>query len=214
MNPSSKPNTDPKPAVAGPPRLPPPRIAPRWAWHHRVLTQLRDRLARDCDEKLQAVADQAMELHSIHPADSATDEFDHEFALTLLAAKQNGLNEIDEAIRRIEQGRYGICEISGQPIPRLRLRAVPWTRYTAEIESGLEKNGLVPGTRVTPAVPLAREGFRPVEPEAVEPGEEEEPEEVQPPQFLEFAVKKEKEEAWPAAPGAPKPPRRQPSPHP
>ncbi len=187
MKPSSKVNTEGKPARTA--------IDPRWSWHYRTLLRLRDDLARQCGEKLRDVADLAIEPHTVHPADSATDEYDHELSLTLLAGQQNGLNEVDAAIRRIEEGRYGVCESSGQPIPRARLQAVPWTRYTAEVEAGMELAGKVPVPRLAAARPLRREGFQAAETVAEEPGEESEPEEVQPPQFLEFAVKQPKESA-------------------
>lgn len=167
---------------------------PRWAWHHRTLLRLRDDLARSLGERLRDIADQTIEPHAVHPADSATDEYDHELSLTLLAGKQNGLNEVDAALRRIAEGRYGVCEVSGKPIPRARLLAVPWTRYTAEVEAGMELAGKGPVPRLASARPLLREGFQSPEAVAEEPGEEAEPEEVQPPQFLEFAVNKSKEE--------------------
>jgi DnaK suppressor protein len=181
----SKVNTEGKPLKAA--------IDPRWSWHYRTLSRLRDDLARQCGEKLRDVAGQTIEPHTVHPADSATDEYDHELSLTLLTGQQNGLNEVDAAIRRIEEGRYGVCEASGQPIPRARLQAVPWTRYTAEVEAGMELAGRVPVPRLAATQPLRREGFQPPEAVAEEPGEEAEADEVQPPQFLEFAVKKTKE---------------------
>jgi len=51
------------------------------------------------------------------------------------------LTEIDEALRRIEEGTYGICEGTNKPIPKARLEAQPWARYCVEyarmIEEGL-----------------------------------------------------------------------------
>jgi RNA polymerase-binding transcription factor DksA len=71
-------------------------------------------------------------------ADSATDEFDHDMAFSLLAHEQNALYEVNAAIRRIQDGTYGICEETGKAIPDERLQAVPWTRYTREVEERLE----------------------------------------------------------------------------
>ena len=76
-------------------------------------------------------------------ADSATDEFDHDLALSELSASQNALFEIDEALKRILNGTYGVCEETGVAIPEMRLRAIPWTRFSKESETRLEKQGVV-----------------------------------------------------------------------
>lgn len=121
------------------------RIPAKWTWHYGVLHALRDRLLKDRSDELDAAA-QPIEPHSMDVADSATDEFDHDLALTLLSHEQNELYEIDGAIQRIRDGTYGICEESGKPIPEARLRAIPWARYTEEVQASLERAGL--GERV------------------------------------------------------------------
>jgi DnaK suppressor protein len=50
------------------------------------------------------------------------------------------LRLIDRALEKIEEGTYGICEGTGQPIPEARLRAVPWTLYTVEYAEKLNKS--------------------------------------------------------------------------
>lgn len=121
------------------------RIPAQWTWHYGVLHALRDRLLKDRGDELAAAAE-AIEPHSMDDADSATDEIDHDIALTLLSHEQNELYEIDSAIRRILSGTYGICEETGQPIPEARLRAIPWARYTEAVQERLEKEGM--GERV------------------------------------------------------------------
>jgi RNA polymerase-binding transcription factor DksA len=74
-----------------------------------------------------------------HQADAATETYDCEFALGLLSHEKNAMYEIDEALRRIEVGTYGICELSGKPIPRERLKAVPFARFTVEVQSRVEE---------------------------------------------------------------------------
>ena len=128
-------------------------IDPRWTWHRKILCRLRDKLLRDRAEKFREAA-APIGPHSMHEADSATDEFDHNILLTLLAAGQNALIEVNDAILRIHAGRYGRCEISGKPIPRRRLRAAPWARYTVEVERQLEKSGALPAAHLYPAVSL------------------------------------------------------------
>ena len=72
-------------------------------------------------------------------SDQGTDTFDREFALKQLSSEQDVLFEIDAAIRRLEDGTYGICEISGDPINIERLQALPYVRYTIATQSELEK---------------------------------------------------------------------------
>src|SRR5687767_5214263 len=74
-------------------------------------------------------------------ADSGTDNFDRDFALSLLSSDQDAIYEIEEALKRIERGTYGTCEITGKQIPRARLEAIPWTRFTVEAQAQLEKEG-------------------------------------------------------------------------
>jgi len=75
----------------------------------------------------------------MHQADAGSDAYDRDFALSLLSQEQDALYEIDEALKRIDAGTYGICEMSGKPIPHARLEAIPFARYTVECQSQLEK---------------------------------------------------------------------------
>lgn len=122
-------------------------VPTRWRWHRRVLLNLRDRLLSQTGELKQAMA-QPLEPHSMDEADSATDEFDHDLALTQLSASQGALLEIDEALHRISDGRYGICEETGETIPAERLKAVPWTRFIRPVEERLEREGVVHWVRM------------------------------------------------------------------
>ena len=75
----------------------------------------------------------------MHQADAGSDAYDRDFALSLLSQEQDALYEIDQALKRIELGTYGICEMSGKSIPRARLEAIPFARFTVECQSQLEK---------------------------------------------------------------------------
>lgn len=75
----------------------------------------------------------------MHQADAGSDAYDRDFALSLLSQEQDALYEIDQALKRIELGTYGVCEISGKSIPRARLEAIPFARFTVECQSQLEK---------------------------------------------------------------------------
>jgi RNA polymerase-binding transcription factor DksA len=75
----------------------------------------------------------------MHQADAGSDAYDRDFALSLLSQEQDALYEIEEALKRIEGGTYGTCELSGKPIPHARLEAIPFARFTVECQSQLEK---------------------------------------------------------------------------
>lgn len=75
----------------------------------------------------------------MHQADAGSDAYDRDFALNLLSQEQDALYEIDEALKRIDAGTYGTCEMSGKPINHERLEAIPFTRFTVECQSQIER---------------------------------------------------------------------------
>jgi RNA polymerase-binding transcription factor DksA len=133
------------------------RVPAKWRWHYRVLLSLQSRLMRERGEVLRFSA-QALEPHSMDEADSATDEFDHDLALTQLSTERNALYEVNDALKRVLDGSYGVCEESGQSIPAARLRAVPWTRFTYAVEERLEAKGLVPRPGLNRAASVRGQG--------------------------------------------------------
>ena len=109
----------------------------------------------------------------MHQADAGSDAYDRDFALSLLSQEQDALYEIDEALKRIELGTYGKCEMSGKPIPRARLEAIPFARFTVECQSQLEKQSRASRVRqsVTSLFGLTEEESREGEEEEVAPTE-------------------------------------------
>lgn len=81
--------------------------------------------------------------HATHQADRGTDSFDREISLNLACGRQEELVLIREALRRLDEGTYGICDICGMPIGRARLKAKPYARMCvnckAEAEKGMPK---------------------------------------------------------------------------
>ena len=75
----------------------------------------------------------------MHQADAGSDAYDRDFALSLLSQEQDALYEIEEALKRIDTGTYGVCEMSGKAIPHPRLEAIPFARFTVECQSQIEK---------------------------------------------------------------------------
>ena len=74
-----------------------------------------------------------------HQADAGSDAYEKDFALSLLSQEQDALYEIEEALKRIEVGSYGVCEMSNKFIPHARLEAIPFARFTVECQQQLEK---------------------------------------------------------------------------
>ncbi len=81
----------------------------------------------------------------IHMADLGTDNYEQEFSLDLMDSERKIVQEILEALNRISIGTYGICEGTGQPIPKARLEANPWARYCVEYASLIEQGKVIEG---------------------------------------------------------------------
>ena len=93
-------------------------------------------------------AERPVDLATHDFADEANDAVNHDVAASVLLATDDILLEIDAALQRIENGSYGVCEMTGQPIPPARLAAIPWTRYTIAAEAELERRGRASGLAV------------------------------------------------------------------
>lgn len=116
------------------------KVKPEWVKYQQNLLELRDRLLNQMDGLAKESAEE-MSNYSLHMADSGTDNFDRDFALSLLSSDQDAIYEIEEALKRIEKNTYGICELTGKQIPKVRLDAIPWTRFTVEAQAQLERDG-------------------------------------------------------------------------
>jgi RNA polymerase-binding protein DksA len=75
----------------------------------------------------------------IHMADIGSDNYQQEFSLNLMAGERRMLKEIDEALGKIQDGTYGICEGTGKTISKARLKAQPWAKYSMEYARMLEE---------------------------------------------------------------------------
>ena len=116
------------------------KVKAEWVKFYERLLELREQLRRQMNGLAKESA-QELAGYSLHMADSGTDNFDRDFALSLLSSDQDAVYEIEEALKRIEKGTYGVCELTGKPIPRTRLEAIPWTRFTVQAQAQLEKDG-------------------------------------------------------------------------
>ena len=117
-------------------------IPKKWKKYYKLLLNLRQHVSDELDlhtsDTLQHASrdegDRKLE------ADAGTDAFDRDFALSLVSSEQEALNEVEEAILRIKEGTYGVCEVTGKTISKDRLAAVPFARYSVEGQAEFEKN--------------------------------------------------------------------------
>lgn len=77
-----------------------------------------------------------------HMAEQGSDTYDQSLALDIAAADRKLIKEIDDAIKRIDLGTYGVCELTGKPIKRERLEELPWARYSIEAARELERRSM------------------------------------------------------------------------
>ncbi len=100
----------------------------------RLLSSIRN---IEATSRTESVHDNTGDLSSY--AEIGTDSFGLETALNIAGAESERLIEVDEALKRIEDGTYGICEGSGKKIPKKRLEVMPTARYCIEYQEELEK---------------------------------------------------------------------------
>ena len=96
------------------------------------------KLVRSTSNRPPEVPSNTGELSDV--SDMATDNYDRELNIGLASNEQQILNDIDVALKRIEEGTYGICEIYGTEIPKKRLLAMPYTRLSMKAQEEEEKN--------------------------------------------------------------------------
>jgi RNA polymerase-binding transcription factor DksA len=143
------------------------KVRAEWAKYYQRLMELRDQLIRQMNGLAKESA-QEMAGYSLHMADSGTDNFDRDFALSLLSSDQDAIYEIEEALKRIEKNTYGICELTGKQIPKTRLEAIPWTRFTVQAQMQLEREGALRQRRLGALGTVDAVGVAEVEPEEEE----------------------------------------------
>lgn len=113
------------------------KVPSRWADHYRRLCAERDKLLERDSSTEGGFQPKLDDL-----ADAAAHESDRSLSLVTATATHGLVVEVLEAIRRIEKGTYGICEITGEPIGAERLNSVPWTRYSIKGQQQIEESGL------------------------------------------------------------------------
>jgi RNA polymerase-binding transcription factor DksA len=108
------------------------------------LLELRDNLVDSltgmANDTLRSPAqDGAASAFGMHQADAGSDAYDRDFTLSLLSQEQDAIHEITHALKRIDKGVYGVCEMSGEVIPQERLEVRPYARYTVHCQEIAER---------------------------------------------------------------------------
>lgn len=77
--------------------------------------------------------------YSQHQADEGTDDFDRSVSIELTFQECEVLRQVERALEKVEDGSYGICDITSEEIPLKRLEAIPYATMTVAAQSKLEK---------------------------------------------------------------------------
>jgi RNA polymerase-binding transcription factor DksA len=133
------------PEIAIKPVFNPKKMPPFFKKQHNRLLELRSALYDTMDGMAKETLRSRPEgsdasVGGMHMGDAGSDAYDRDFALSMLSKEQDALYEINEAISRLERGVYGVCELSGKKINEERLEALPYTRYTREMQEQIERD--------------------------------------------------------------------------
>ena len=109
-----------------------------------VRARLRGDLDQMTDEALRrSIVNGSGNLSNVplHMADVGSENYDQEFTLELIENEQGTLELVNEALDRLEQGKFGLCVECGEPIPKPRLQAIPYTRHCIHCARLVENGG-------------------------------------------------------------------------
>ena len=100
-----------------------------------ILIKMRDRLTG----QVTALSDDSLKYIDDASSEDRTDDFDREFALNLVSSEHDSIFEINNALRRIEEGIYGVCDSCSCQIEKPRLHALPFARMCIKCQSEQER---------------------------------------------------------------------------
>jgi RNA polymerase-binding transcription factor DksA len=129
-----------------------------------MLVRLREQVAR----QVSSLSDDSLNRVDDTPMEDRTDDFDREFALNLASTGHDALFEIDDALRRLQEGTYGKCDACGVLIEKPRLKALPFAKLCLKCQSDVEKGRAKfrPfGSTISPATERSSEAPAPEEEE-------------------------------------------------
>jgi len=107
------------------------------------LQQLRAEITKQVQEASEDVKSQPeTKGYSQHQADEGTDDYDRALSLKLTDKEIQIVHQIDRALEKIEEGNYGVCDLSGEEIPLKRLEVIPYAIMTVAAQEKFEKGTL------------------------------------------------------------------------
>lgn len=83
--------------------------------------------------------DESSKGYSQHQADEGTDDFGRTISLEVSGKESDVLRQIERALEKIDEGTYGVCDVSEEPIPKKRLEAIPYASMTVAAQEQVEK---------------------------------------------------------------------------
>ena len=104
----------------------------------QILSDL-EHISDDTLRKSQKEASGDISGYTYHMADVASDNYDREFSLGLASGDRKSLYDLDDALKRIEEGTFGICDDCKGSITKIRLKAVPSARLCIKCQQKREK---------------------------------------------------------------------------
>ncbi len=107
------------------------------AHFRKLLEERREEAQQEVDRlreqlKNEAESDEHGNAYSFHMADAGTDAMEREKVYMMIDRQRKYLGYLDRALDRIENKTYGICKVTGKPIPKERLEAIPHTEISVE----------------------------------------------------------------------------------
>ncbi len=104
------------------------------------LEHLKNQITRSIQDAKEGVKEfEESKGYSQHQADEGTDDFDKTISLEVSNKELTILKQIDRALEKIQEGTYGICDLSRKEIPRARLEAIPYATMTVDAQDKFEK---------------------------------------------------------------------------
>ncbi len=110
--------------------------------HRRIILEKREQVLKELNRELNERVNQGSELKSTFGSDLgdlSTLSLDSDLSISLVSRYSNTLKQIDQALKRIEEGSYGLCEECGDKINDRRLEILPFTLYCASCQERIEK---------------------------------------------------------------------------
>lgn len=104
-----------------------------------ILLKLKEEALEEIGKALKSGADKPVDETSGDIYDQASNERDRELLLLLGDREREKIRNIDEALTRLDEGEYGICEDCEEEIPLGRLKAMPFARLCVKCKADLEK---------------------------------------------------------------------------